>query len=79
MTLVLSILAGVSVLVCQWLYGNKSVWGPVVGLVGQVPWLGLIVATGAWGLLVSWVPMTAIHARNLWRWRREAGNGGSHV
>jgi len=72
---VFSILAGVCVLACNWLYGNKSLWGPTLGLVGQAPWLGLIVATGAWGLMISWVPMTFIHARNLWRWKRQRDIG----
>lgn len=68
-TLVFSVLASVGVLLTQWLYGNKSVCGPIAGLVSQAPWLGLIITTGAWGLLLSWVPMTAIHARNLHKWR----------
>ena len=71
MTLALSILAGGSVLVSQWLYGNKSRWGPIVGLIGQVPWAGLILATGAHGLWLSWVPMTVILVRNCVRWSRE--------
>jgi len=50
MVLALSIVAGASVLVSQYLYGNKSRWGPAVGLVGLVPWALLIVATGAHGL-----------------------------
>ena len=70
---ILSILAGGSVLACQWLYGNKSVWGPVAGLAGQVPWALLILATGAHGLWLSWVPMTFIHARNLRKWTRGDG------
>ena len=70
MTLTFSILAGLSVLAATWLYGNKSAWGPIVGLVGQVPWAALILATGAHGLWLSWVPMTVIHARNLVRWRK---------
>lgn len=70
MTLTLSIMAGGSVLVSQWLYGNKSRWGPIVGLIGQVPWAGLIVATGAHGLWLSWVPMGVVHLRNLVRWSR---------
>ena len=68
---VFSILASISVLASAWLYGNKSLRGPILGLIGQIPWLGLIVTTSTWGLMLSWVPMTFIHARNLWRWRNQ--------
>ena len=32
-----------------------------------------ILATGAHGLWLSWVPMTFIHARNLRKWTRGDG------
>ena len=77
MTLWVSILAGASVLTATWLYGNKSVWGPIIGLLGQVPWAMLILATDAHGLWLSWIPMTVIHARNLGRWSKDgAGRAG---
>ena len=70
MTMVLSILAGLSVVAATWLYGNGSRWAPVVGLVGQVPWAALIVATEAHGLWLSWVAMTIVHTRNIVTSRR---------
>ena len=72
MILVLSVAASAAVLVSQWLYGSRSVWGPIIGLAGQLPWAALIVATDAHGLWLSWAPMTAIHARNWWKWRHTA-------
>jgi hypothetical protein len=69
--LVLSILSSVGLLAAEWFKGTHSPWGPGLGLATQVPYAGLILATGAHGLWLSWVPMTAIHVRNLVRWRRD--------
>jgi len=67
MILIASIVAGLAVVLATWLYGNGSRWGPIVGLAGQVPWAALILLTGAHGLWLSWVPMTLVHLRNLFR------------
>lgn len=54
-----------------WLMGNKSKWGPVVGLTNQVLWVVYTVITKQWGLLPGVVLYAAIHARNLYRWKHE--------
>lgn len=55
-----------------YLMGNKSIWGPGFGTLSGVPWLWLIWVTGMWGLLPSTLIITSIHARNWWKWYRDA-------
>jgi hypothetical protein len=55
----------------QWFYGNKSKWGPVLGLSAQVPWWIIMVTQGLWGLLPVNIFTGIIHARNLWKWIKE--------
>jgi hypothetical protein len=57
-------------LVGQWAYGNKSTWGPIVGLMAQVPWWTIMIQGGLWGLLPVNGALLAIHVRNLWKWTR---------
>jgi hypothetical protein len=42
---------GMLSIVSTWLYGNRSLSGPVVGVVSQVCWLGFIVIYGMWLML----------------------------
>jgi hypothetical protein len=55
----------------QWFYGNKSKWGPILGLSAQVPWWIIMVTQGLWGLLPVNIFTGIIHARNLWKWIKE--------
>lgn len=48
-----------------WFYGNKTKTGPILGLVGQVPWLTIMVMGDLWGLLPVNAMMFVIHVRNL--------------
>jgi hypothetical protein len=50
-----------------WFYGNKTKTGPIIGLVGQAPWLFIMVSGGLWGLLPVNALMFVIHGRNLWK------------
>jgi len=63
------ILSGTS-LVILWLMGNKSPWGPRLGVLNQVLWVVYIATTDQWGLLPGVVMYTIIHIRNVIRWRR---------
>ena len=68
MTTTLSwILSGTSALML-WVMGNKSIWGPRIGLANQVLWIVYIVLTEQWGLLPGVLMYAAIHVRNLVRW-----------
>ena len=64
-------MASLGSLVGTWLYGNKSKWGPVLGLLAEIPWLTMAYLSGLYGLVPATVAFTVIHARNLMRWRRE--------
>jgi len=55
--------------VMLWLMGNKSKWGPRLGLVNQVLWIFYAVWLRQWGLLPGVIVYTLIHARNVMRWR----------
>lgn len=56
-----------------YLMGNKSIKGPVVGLLSQVFWIGHVVLTPAWGIAPVPLALTAVHVRNLRKWLRERG------
>lgn len=58
-------------IVAQWAYGNKSKWGPALGLTAQVPWWLIMVQGGLWGLLPVNGLMLVIHIRNLVKWTKE--------
>ena len=51
-----------------WQMGNKSKWGPRLGIANQVLWIVYAVYTEQWGLLPGVLLYTAIHIRNLYRW-----------
>jgi hypothetical protein len=63
--------ASVLTLAAQWFYGNKSIWGPVIGLSGQFAWWAIMFEGHLWGLLPANVVMVAIHVRNLIKWNKE--------
>jgi len=52
-----------------WVMGNKSIWGPRIGIANQILWIVYAVGTEQWGLLPGIAIYTAIHARNLLRWK----------
>ena len=70
---------GMLSIVSTWLYGNRSLSGPVVGVVSQVCWLGFIVTHGTWLMLPMFVFFMGVHVRNLAKWlalrRRESTDG----
>jgi hypothetical protein len=52
-----------------WLMGNKSKWGPRLGIFNQVLWLAYAIGLRQWGLLPGIVLYTFVHMRNLYKWR----------
>ncbi len=64
------LLSGISILML-WLMGNKSKWGPIVGIVAQVLWLIYVLRIEQYGLLLGVVAYAVVHARNLYKWSRE--------
>lgn len=69
---VIQLLASALTIAGQFQYGNKRLWGPVLGMAAQVPWWLIMVLYDLWGLLPVNAAMLAIHIRNFIKWRREA-------
>lgn len=66
------LVASVLTLAGMWLYGNRSLWGPLLGLGAQVPWWLIMYQGGLWGLLPLNIMVFVIHGRNLIKWRVDA-------
>lgn len=61
------ILSFTSVIVL-WLMGNKSKWGPRIGILNQILWIVYSISLREWGLLPGVIMYTIVHIRNLKRW-----------
>lgn len=66
------ILSGTSAIML-WLMGNKTKWGPRIGIFNQVLWVIYAAWIEQWGLLPGVVIYTIIHIRNLIRWEKDNG------
>ena len=53
-----------------WLMGNKSIWGPIVGLVACIPWTIFTFVTKQWGLIPGNIAVAIVNARNLYLWTK---------
>ena len=67
----LQLTASVMTIAGSWVYGNKRVAGPMIGLLSQVPWWALMFHEGLWGLFPVNFAMVVIHIRNTIKWWRE--------
>lgn len=54
--------------VMLWLMGNKSIWGPRVGLAVQVLWLYFAIDSGNYGLILGVAMFALVHFRNIRKW-----------
>lgn len=63
-----SLLISILSLLMVWLMGNKSIWGPLVGLISQVVWVVFTIQTAQWGLLPGVIAFIFVHGRNLYLW-----------
>ena len=52
------------------LMGNKSKWGPRVGLASQAVWIYYLIQTGQPGLLIGACAFTLVHIRNIIKWEK---------
>lgn len=59
--------------VVLWLMGNKSKWGPRIGLLNQLLWFWFVFSEKQYGLLLGVIMFTIVQARNLIRWERGEG------
>jgi nicotinamide riboside transporter PnuC len=69
--LTIQLIASALSLAGQWFYGNKSKWGPMLGLAAQVPWWIIMFQSELWGLIPINASMLAIHIRNLYKWAKD--------
>jgi hypothetical protein len=70
-SLAFQIAASAMTILGSWLYGSKSLWGPAISVLSQVPWWLLMVHESLWGLLPVNAMMLVIHTRNFIRWKHE--------
>ncbi|MFA5759773.1 MAG: hypothetical protein WC942_10515 [Clostridia bacterium] len=63
----------ISITSCIMLYfmGNKSIIGPILGIINQGLWIFYVSYTQQWGLLLGVSLYTVIHVRNLLKWVKE--------
>ncbi len=53
-----------------WQMGNKSIWGPRIGLIAQGFWLWFAIDNKNYGLVPGVAMFAFIHARNLRKWEQ---------
>jgi hypothetical protein len=54
-----------------WLMGNKSKWGPRLGLANQILWLIYAIQLEQWGLIPGVVLYAIVHIRNIIVWEKK--------
>lgn len=65
-------------LTAYWLVGNKNKAGWWLGIAGAVPWLIVMFAWDAWGLVVLVVGLQVTYVRNLLKWNRAEKEAAAH-
>ena len=60
--------ASVTTLIQMWLMGNKTVAGPVWGLIANAFWWGVMIEADLWGLAPFSTIVWGINLRNLDKW-----------
>lgn len=51
-----------------WLMGNKSKWGPRIGIINQALWVFYVISIEEYGLLPGVILYAIIHFRNVIKW-----------
>jgi nicotinamide riboside transporter PnuC len=75
--LIAFLLSGIQI-ACYTMVGDHNRWGWIVGLSGAVPWLAVMIAWNAWGLLPLVVFLQVIYVRNFVKWTRERREVAAH-
>ena len=70
-SLALEIGAAATTILQLWFYGNKSLAGPVWGLIAVVFWWALVIWTGLWGLIPLNLFAMLVNIRNLVKWTKK--------
>jgi hypothetical protein len=53
-----------------WMMGNKSKWGPRLGIANQILWMVYAILIKQYGLIPGVIAYTIIHIRNLIQWEK---------
>jgi hypothetical protein len=53
----------------MWHMGNKTLWGPIGGMLSEVVWFAVIFYSGLWGILPLNLFLTYVNYRNFKKWR----------
>ena len=67
----LSWLCSLSSILSVYFSARRLLLGPLLGILGFVPWTALAIATGQWGLLPATIVVTVLQARIFLLWRVE--------
>lgn len=67
----LQVVACVTTFAAIWLMGNKKTIGPALGIVSDVCFFAVNIYADLWITGAFCAGMTAIHARNFIKWRKE--------
>lgn len=73
------VLSATSVLML-WMMGNKSKWGPIIGICNQFLWIYyifFILPSKESGLIIGTIAFTIVHIRNLMLWKRKINGNDS--
>ena len=71
MTEIFAWICSILSLVMIWEMGNKSIRGPIIGILCNFAWFGFILSSEQHGLWVGAIGFIIIHIRNLYKWNRE--------
>lgn len=74
-----ALILSVMQLTAYWLVGNKNKAGWWLGIAGAIPWLVVMFAWDAWGLVVLVIGLQVVYIRGLVKWTREERETTSDV
>lgn len=69
---ILVLVASIATILQIWYYGNKSLAGPIWGLIGLIFWFSAMVIVPLWGTAPLNVFALVVHVRNLIKWKKES-------
>jgi len=54
-----------------WKMGDRSIWGPILGLCSQTVWTAYVLTEQQYGLIPCVAGFWVVHCRNLYKWTRK--------
>ena len=68
-------LASSTTIIQMWFYGNKSIQGPIWGIISNLCWWSVMFHHELWGVAPVNAVMLFINLRNWYKWEKEKTNG----